>query len=364
MPFIDRPIERPEELFDRENEFEAIRKFISMGTSMIVVGARRIGKTSLVKAATHGLPRIYIDARRFEGFKYLRYSDLLTEFRYAFNSLRSLYKDFVEVLKKVRGVRIGPLEIEFEEGRNRPLLSSMLDAIDEWSSRRGCRTIVVFDEAQELIKLKGFDILPIIAYAYDNLRNIVFIFTGSKIGLLYRFLRIDDPESPLYGRYMGRIELKPLPREKAIEFLMSGFNEYGLRVSENIVESAVDMLGGIIGWLSYLGLKAVERGVLNEDIIKEVLNDASRIVLNEFCRFVEVMGSERYVYILRAVAAEGATWSEIKNFLEIRLGTKIYDSELSRLLRNLIDNGFLEKEDNVYRAVDPILRYVARNAKC
>ncbi len=34
--------------------------------------------------------------------------------------------------------------------------------------------------------------------------------------------------------------------------------------------------------------------------------------------------------------------SEIKNFLEIRTNAKIYNLELFRLIKNFIDNGFLE----------------------
>jgi hypothetical protein len=63
VPFFDRPIERPEELFDKE-EFEGLRRALTTRT-ITVVGFRRVGKTSLVKAATYGLPRIYVDARRF-----------------------------------------------------------------------------------------------------------------------------------------------------------------------------------------------------------------------------------------------------------------------------------------------------------
>jgi DNA-binding HxlR family transcriptional regulator len=64
---------------------------------------------------------------------------------------------------------------------------------------------------------------------------------------------------------------------------------------------------------------------------------------SEFCSFVNAMGSRRYVEILKALGDEGATWSQVKRYLEVRYGTRIYDSELARLLKNLMDNGFVEK---------------------
>ncbi|MEL9941183.1 MAG: ATP-binding protein, partial [Ignisphaera sp.] len=99
-------------------------------------------------------------------------------------------------------------------------------------------------------------------------------------------------------------------------------------------------------------------------VIEEVVEEASKIVANEFCKFVEAMGSKRYVEIVKAIDREGATWSQIKRYLEIKLGTKIYDSELARLLKNLMNNGFIDKANDTYFIPDPILRHTARDIQC
>ncbi len=53
------------------------------------------------------------------------------------------------------------------------------------------------------------------------------------------------------------------------------------------------MFGGVIGWLSFLELKTIERSMLTEGIIRLVLEEAHRIILNEFYKFVKVIDSER-----------------------------------------------------------------------
>ena len=53
--------------------------------------------------------------------------------------------------------------------------------------------LVIVDEAQELVKLKGRQMLPVLGYAYDHLRNLYLVLTGSKAGLLLRLLRLEDP---------------------------------------------------------------------------------------------------------------------------------------------------------------------------
>ena len=63
MLFLDRPAEKPEELFDREEGLERLRRAAEARRLTLVVGMRRVGKTSVVKAGTYGMARIYIDAR-------------------------------------------------------------------------------------------------------------------------------------------------------------------------------------------------------------------------------------------------------------------------------------------------------------
>ena len=364
MPFFDRPVEKPEELFDREKEFESLKKAVDRYAMTIVVGFRRVGKTSLIKAATIDMPRIYVDVRKFEVLQYITYDMFLDELRKSLSNFLSFDKRVAEYLNVVKGLKVFGIEVELSQRRSRPLFTSILESLDRWARDRGVKLVFIIDEAQELIKLKGYSIIQAIAYAYDNLRNITFLFAGSKIGLLYRFLKIHDPSSPLYGRYIERIELKPLTREKAIEFLRKGFEEHRIKVDEVFLETAVQKLGGIIGWLSYLGLKTLNRGETNLRIIDEVVEEASKIVINEFCNFINAMGSKRYIEMVRAVSSEGATWSQIKRYLELRLGVKIYDSELSRLLKNLIDNGYIEKTDELYTIPDPILKYSSKSIKC
>ncbi|BDR93401.1 hypothetical protein [Vulcanisaeta souniana] len=45
------------------------------------------------------------------------------------------------------------------------------------------------------------------------------------------------------------------------------------------------------------------------------------------------MGSRRYVPIINALK-QGAAWSEVKRYLELREGKSISDGEVTKLLRN------------------------------
>ena len=98
-------------------------------------------------------------------------------------------------------------EIYFGWGKeNRVSFSSLLDSLNDWAEDK---VIVVLDEAQELHKMRGFNILPSLAYAFDNLRKVKIILSCSEMGLLLKFLKLEDAGSPLFGRAFSRVYLKP-----------------------------------------------------------------------------------------------------------------------------------------------------------
>lgn len=356
MLFKEGPVERPDELFDREAELEELRSALRERRVVALLGVRRVGKTSLAKATTWNLPRVYVDVREFEWRTYVTWDDFYGVLKSALPRSRRL----LETLSRISGVSVAGLEISFAVGKRRPPPAELLKALDKWAESEGVRVVFVIDEAQELYKLKGGSFTPVLAWAYDNLSNVVFLLTGSKVGLIHRLLRPDDPHSPMYGRYIYTIQVRPLPRDRAKEFLTKGLEEAGVRYTREALETAVDKLDGVIGWLAYLGLEAVRAGRLTESLIAEVLEKAARLAWGEFCRFVQLRQSRRYIYIMQA-AAEGATWSEIKRYLEIKEGP-VYDAELSRLLKTLVEEGWLEKEDDVYKPADPLLRHAAKTA--
>jgi len=54
----------------------------------------------------------------------------------------------------------------------------------------------------------------------------------------------------------------------------------------------------------------------------------------------------------------------VRRFLQAEEGRPISDSEVTKLLRNLVDYGFLEKQGDRYIILDPILRAAIQNIQC
>ncbi|MFZ8807023.1 MAG: hypothetical protein ACO2PN_02825 [Pyrobaculum sp.] len=54
----------------------------------------------------------------------------------------------------------------------------------------------------------------------------------------------------------------------------------------------------------------------------------------------------------------------MKRLLQAEEGRPISDSEVTKLLRNLVDYGFLEKRGELYAVPDPVLRRSLRDIQC
>lgn len=354
MLFDLLPKEDRNDLFDREEELNKLKGLEGLYSPItLVLGFRRTGKSSLIKVALKelGLPSIYIDLRRFEEIQYVQYRDFVLRLQHEVNKLIKRFPDLLNALRNIRGVGImGNQVLFYWKAGKRVSFASLLDSLNDWADDK---VIVVLDEAQELIRMRGFNILPILAYSYDNLRKIRFIISGSKMGLLYRFLKIQDPDSPLFGRAMSTIELKPFNQDETREFLKLGFSQFGINFKD--YDEVYREIGGIPGWLTYFGFKYVEYRDLDR-ALSETVNHAIKLIKAEFRNFLldKLTTRRRYYTIMQAVA-KCSTWSEIKRTLQIREGVEISDSRIHNYLRQLMDSSWIVKIDNKYCTPEPLI---------
>jgi len=361
--FRAEPVERREELFDREREAEELERGIKRVPITLVLGVRRVGKTSLVKAVTSGMKSVYIDLRKFEWRRPVRLKDFLDELRVTLPWKWRLSDLLSAVKNTFENLSVFGSGVKFRKGYKRSSLYRLFETLNRWGESEGEPIVVVLDEAQELARLDYGDILPLLAWAFDNLRFVRFVLTGSKAGLLYRFLRLDDAESPLYGRSVWKVELGPLPRELAKEFLRTGFAKEGLAVGDDVVERAVEELDGIIGWLVHFGLRVVQSRDA-EKALEEAVREGTRLVWNEFCRFLrfEAINDELALEILRFLVDHPTTEDEVANAIGESRWAELGAKEV---LKRLVDWGYLRGEGGKYLVADPLLaKAVKKYPRC
>src|SRR5487761_342844 len=375
MLFDMRPKIGIADLYGREIELEHMLNALRSKTPLILLlGQRRIGKTSLLKTSLNELnrPWIYLDMRRLdeEGYSKVVLYRLFSE---EMTRLNSSWKRLGEALKRVKGIQIAGSGIELDWSQKGPLLSSLFDSLDEWIGKNkggkggGNDLIVAVDEAQLLSNMTGgkgkIDFRSLIAYCYDNLRHIKFVLTGSEIGLLMDFVGSDDSKNPLYGRGNTEITLERFSREKSIGYLTAGFKEYKTKIEPDALERAVEKLDGIVGWLTLYGNLATSQEQQGKSdgpqTLESVMELAKGTAKNELESILR--RSKYYKMALRSMSMGRTHWKDIKIDVASRIGRPVADAQLSRTLATLTKLSIIERKGDEYYISDPVIVEYARN---
>ena len=369
MYFDEAPKTSKKDIFNYSNEFQKLFTSLSEGRRLIQInGRRRSGKTSLLLSCLNELKRPYVvlDGRAFSSSSQIRREEFIKFLEDALNGFlkkeKRLGAKIVDALKHVQGLesnvgtspgvslRWGP---KHEDTVN---VSSILDALSREAIKQKTKFVIALDEAQEFRKIMRFDLTSILAHAYDYCKGLQFVVTGSEVGMLHNFLRMDEPEAPLYGRAAVEIDLSRLTEEKSMEYLRDGFAQIKLKVPGEMLESVHLRFDGIIGWLTYCGFKAREEKKLDKKIIEETARVASKLAALEFKNFLKLYKSERYRTVMKSLARGSSAWSELKRSVESREGMTIGNGEITKLLSNLEDASFVAKrDDDTYFIPDPMM---------
>ncbi|MCS7365154.1 MAG: ATP-binding protein [archaeon GB-1867-035] len=372
MTFFDpKPKVKKEDLYNREEELEKLKFALKTSPLILILGLRRTGKTSLLYTALNEfkIPNIIVDLRALPQDKVLSLSEFTSILRQQINNFllkrRKIAKHFLKLVEHVEGIRVMGLSISFKKSRREKInLAGLFEALNEAAEREGIRMVVAFDEAQELRRIAAYRLDRLLAYIYDRLRNITLILTGSQIGLLYNFIGVNNPASPLYGRARSEIRLKNFTHEQSKEFLIKGFKQYNMHPPDSFIEYAINKLNGVVGWLTLLGYKAATQRRVDKSLVDEMIEEAEKLALNEFNHFLNLrwQAKRRYILIMKTIARlEKAAWTQIKTSLEISINKKVDDKNFTTLLKNLVNSGFIHKNQmGEYEISDPILKYALK----
>lgn len=310
---------------------------------LVITGIRRIGKTSVMNVALNEskIPFAVLDCRKLKE-NYSR-ADLYRVFSEALSSIVDKIKD---ILARIKGINILGNSIEIAwKGRYFVSFSDLFYHLNER------RLVIALDEAQRLRGPLSKEIRDAIAHSYDYNRNLTFILTGSEVGLLYEFIGVEDPNSPLYGRYYHEIKIERFDKEASMNFLKKGFEELKFDVSEDVLEKIIEIFNGIPGWLVFAGNYYYNKKDLNE--VKEI---AISIALQEIKHFIEekrkqsTIVARRYENVLRCLAKGFNSWSQLMRCLENSEGSSISTSVLDNLIKHLEKMSIIKD----YSFLDPI----------
>ncbi len=328
--FDTKPKSDPHFLYGREKELENLVDYLSEKNWVILLGPRRIGKTSLAECAITKLKQkaVILDARENNNFvKGLN---------------DALAKEGSISIKA--GIKVPHLPINLEIDYKKNLSTKNLNS----AIKKTKHFFVLIDEAQWLKNPKK--VVMLLAHLYDYYyENITFIITGSMIGVMKSII---DPgaQSPLYGRAITKMEIKRWGSSTSISFLKAGTKEIGLDLDDKSAVNIEEHLDGLPGWLTLFGYNYSHIKNPNS-ALTETIKEAKKIISQELKSIAELgIGSPRLLAILKGLSKEPM------RFVDLLDSTGFSNAVLSNHLNTLNKLGYVEKnEKDRYFISDPML---------
>ncbi len=354
MYFDVSPKTRKEDLFGMNYQVELFKKYLQdQNVRMVVIkGLRRVGKTSLLNVSLPelGLKYIQIDVR--DSPFYDKKEFLL----FLIKKIKEKAESYWErTISQIRGMAAGygsfSFELFFSKEEN---VSSFFEHLNEQLKKKRESLVLAFDEVQ-LLKPAGFDYF--LASVFDNYRQIKIVLTGSEIGLMDQFLGKEEYEAPLFGRAYLELVVGRIKEESIAQFLEEGFRQIRQTIPFEEIKEVINNFDGIIGWATYYGWFR-SKGFSHSQALEKVKEEGKIIIRKELENFLSKRKSKNtYLKVIRYIAKGKNTWAVLKQHFA-KEGKRVGDGQLGLYLKELINVGFVEKINEQYFLVDPLLGYV------
>jgi uncharacterized protein len=247
-PFIfTRPLD-PEQLIDREEENERLLDLVEGGHATRLSAPRRYGKTSLLRRLGREAELIGMNYVEVDFYGVLSAADVIVRMEEAYSRLRSpMRRIAVAAIASLRprvSVGAGPLKVEADPAvdsvRGGKLLAGLLDLPLTLFERNGTRTVVAFDEFQELLSIGGGVDGLFRSRIQRHGEAAGYVFAGSHPGLMEQLF--GERERPFFGQARA-FRLEPLADSDLADYIGARFEESG-RDAAPALEALLDMVRG------------------------------------------------------------------------------------------------------------------------
>lgn len=368
-PFAYGTIVTAGQFYDREEECVKLVDTLSGGNNMILYAPRRYGKTSLVFRVIEQLEKqgflcIYFDFMPvFSVDSFVRlYTKAISK---KISNPNIFVRNVMSTIKSIRPIlafgqdgnpefTIDFANIEIDE----TVISELLD-LPEKLAGKSKRVIVFFDEFQEVEKLKQIKFEALLRSKIQQQQKINYLFFGSKTHLLAEMF--NDKKRAFYNSAL-QMSIGSLPKHDSIRFLQYNFSASKISIDDETAKYLIHAAANIPHYIQLLASEVWQKAVNTIPVIKKELIDecVKNVVFHKSDYYMELYGrqSQSRKELLRALTLEGTNVFSSAYIKKHRLPTA---ATLQRAVKELINEGIIEKTDNRYYISDPFFkRFVAQ----
>jgi AAA+ ATPase superfamily predicted ATPase len=241
------------DLIGREKEIDLIMTLLRQGQSVVLIGPRRFGKTSIVLEVLDRLKKdhhftTYIDLFAVPDLRQL--SEQITATVLANKKLDKVFRKFGKNISQVlKNIELKQVVEEFEfvlsyaspETDDWELLSESIDFIESYSLKYQKQIFCGLDEFGDISKLDGDRIVKLFRSKIQLQKNTAYIFSGSSESMMDSlFLKKNSP----FYRLARIIEIGFIHEEDFYKYLERTFHELNISVTDLFINSILDFSNG------------------------------------------------------------------------------------------------------------------------
>jgi hypothetical protein len=236
------------EVIDRTGELKQLLDAADSANNSRLLAPREYGKTSLLRrvledAQKDGWATVYVD---FFGVLTLADVSKRIESAYREQLPGELGRWFEGIRRRFMRLRVGggpvpaSVDVDLDPQAEDPLLERLATPRQILKSR-GLRTLVVFDEFQDVLGTRQDADQVVRSEIQHHGEAASYIFAGSELGMMQRLF--GDRRRAFY-RQARRVDLPPLPETDLSEYIASRFSATGRELDATALAALLDRVAG------------------------------------------------------------------------------------------------------------------------
>jgi endo-alpha-1,4-polygalactosaminidase (GH114 family) len=363
-PFHYGSIVRGNSFFDRREEREQIVATLSGGNNIVLYAPRRFGKTSLIFSAIEQLEKqgfccVYFDFMPvFSPESFVRlYSKALSVKQ---SNLQKFVRIFTSVVKSIRPVLSfdtnGNMELSIDFAGvtvDETIVSQLLD-IPEQLAGANRRTLVFFDEFQEVEKLESINFEGMLRSKIQQQQKTNYLFLGSKTHIMKDIF--NSRKRAFYNAALS-MSISYLPENETIEYLQRRFAGSSVILDEKTARHILSVTSKIPHYIQQLAAEIWQYMINSFDVVTEdIVNECSmRLLVHKSDYYMELFDrqSQSRKQLLQALAKSG---KNIFSASYIRTHNLPSAATLQRAAQGLVKDGTVDRINGEYFISDPFFK--------
>ena len=363
-PFIVTGKIAPEYFCDRVAESARLIKSITNGNNLVIISPRRMGKTGLIQFC-YDKPEIrgeyytfFIDILHTSSLRELSYLLGKEIYETLLPRSRKMARLFIQTLKSISG------KFGFDPVSNLPTFNLelgdierpeyTLDEIFQYLSHADKRCIVAIDEFQQIAKYPEKNIEALLRAYIQKQENSNFIFAGSERHMMQEIF--SSAARPFYHS-TDMLELKAIPPEIYIPFIISHFQECQRSIDAENVEKVYNLFKGHTYYIQKTFNEAfADNSEGPECTIGTIRGAIDEMIASNDTIFREILSNipEKQKTLLYAIAKDGEaeriTSSEFIKRHSLTSASSVQSAAKKLLEKDLIteDNKFFSVTDKLF----------------